>query len=415
MYQPLALFVGLRYTRAKRRNHFISFISLISILGIVLGVTALITVMSVMNGFEKEIRHRILGAASHGTISAAATPLRDWRDVVARASRHPEVVGAAPYVDGEGMLTSGSQVHGTLIRGVLPDAEPHVSEFDRRMVIGGLGDLEAGAYRIVLGVELARKLGVLIGDKVTLITPRATMTPVGMIPRLKRFTVSGVFDMGMFEYDSTLALLHIDDAAKLFEMDGAVSGIRLRLNDLFLAPRVTRELAGQLPGSFRVSDWTQQHVNYFRAVKTEKRVMFIILLLIVSVAAFNIVSTLVMLVTDKQSDIAVLRTLGATPGSIMRIFIIQGTVVGLIGTVCGVAGGVLLASNVGVIVPAIEHFFNVSFFPADVYYISEIPSDMHRSDVVTIAIVSFLLTVLATIYPAWRASRIQPAEALRYE
>ncbi|KAF0193156.1 MAG: lipoprotein-releasing system permease protein [Gammaproteobacteria bacterium] len=415
MYKPLELFVGLRYTRAKRRNHFISFISMISILGIVLGVTALITVMSVMNGFEKEIRHRILGAAAHGTIVGAQESLRDWTSVVDLAGRNAHVTGAAPYVDGEGMLTSGSQVRGTLVRGILPAEEPKVSEFGNHMVVGRLADLESGEYRIILGIELARKLGVLVSDKVTLVTPRATMTPVGMIPRLKRFTVVGVFDMGMYEYDSALALLHMDDAARLFELDGGVSGVRLKLDDLFLAPRVTRELAAEFPGAFRVSDWTQQHVNYFRAVKTEKRVMFIILLLIVSVAAFNIVSTLVMLVTDKESDIAVLRTLGASPASIMMIFIIQGTVVGLIGTALGVAGGVTLALNVETLVPAIEKFFSVSFFPADVYYISEIPSDMHRADVVTIAVVSFLLTVLATIYPAWRAARIEPAEALRYE
>lgn len=415
MYKPLELFVGLRYTRAKRRNHFISFISLISILGIVLGVTALITVLSVMNGFEKEIRNRILGTASHATISGVRGTLENWRKVAALASRQPHVIGTAPYVDGEGMLTSGSQVQGTFLRGILPSEEPKVSELGDHMVIGRLDDLVAGEFGIILGSELARKLGVTLGDKVTLITPRATMTPIGMLPRLKRFNVVGIFEMGMYEYDSALALLHLDDAARLFQLDDAVSGVRLKLDDLFLAPRITRQLAAELPGAYRISDWTQQHVNYFRAVKTEKRVMFIILLLIVSVAAFNIVSTLVMLVTDKEMDIAVLRTLGASPGSIMMIFIIQGTVIGLVGTLLGVAGGVALALNVETLVPAIEHLFGVSFFPADVYYISEIPSDMHREDVITIAIVSFLLTVLATIYPAWRAAQVQPAEALRYE
>ena len=415
MALPLALYVGLRYIRAKRRNHFISFISLISVLGIALGVTVLITVLSVMNGFQKEIRDRILGATAHATISGINGRLTDWQALIDQSLTFDRVEGAAPYVRGEGMISSGGKVNGTLVRGISPGHETTVSDIGDHMLEGHFDDLVAGEFNIILGFDLARAVNARVGDKITLITPQATVSPVGVLPRLKRFTVSGIFRIGMYQYDSALALVHIDDAAKLFRLPGQVSGIRLKLDDMFAAPTVTKRLLEGLSEVYFVTDWTQTNVNYFRAVETEKSVMRIILFLIVSVAAFNIVSALVMLVTDKEGDIAILRTLGASPGSIMGIFIVQGTIIGIFGIILGALGGIALASNVDVIVPAIEGFLGQQFFPAEVYYISEIPSDMHWSDVITITIVSFVLTVLATLYPAWRASRLQPASALQYE
>jgi lipoprotein-releasing system permease protein len=415
MYRPLQLFIGLRYTRAKRRNHFISFISLTSMVGIALGVTALITVLSVMNGFENELRQRILGMTSHATISSYGEQLTGWDQLAAIADRHPHVIGSAPYIQKEGMLIHGQQVNGSIIRGVLPEEEPNVSEVAAKMVTGTLHDLQDGEYRIILGIDLARILGVMVGDKVTLVTPSADITLAGVMPRLKRFTVSGIFDVGMYEYDSALAIVHIADARRLFRMGEGVSGLRLKLDDLFLAPFVSRELAAAIPGIYQVRDWTQHHANFFRAIKTEKTVMFVILLLIVAVAAFNIVSTLVMVVTDKTTDIAILRTLGATPRSILGIFMVQGTVIGFVGTLLGLIGGVILALNVESIVPAIESLFGVQFLPADVYYISDLPSELHWEDVFKITGISFLISTVATLYPAWRASRTQPAESLRYE
>lgn len=415
MFKPFALFVGLRYTRAKRRNHFISFISLISMLGITVGVMALITVLSVMNGFEKELRERILGVVAHATITEDRGLLEDWPRVVQFVSRYPAILGTAPYVQGEGMFTNGSQVSGTLVRGILPAEEPKVSDLANKIKDGRLADLKPGAFGAILGKELAATLGVGVGDKVTLVIPQANVTPAGVLPRLKRFTVVGIFEIGMFEYDSALTLLHIDDAAKLFRLGNNVSGLRLRIQDMLQAPRLTQVLRHELPEAYRVTDWTQQHANFFRAVSTEKTVMFIILLLIVGVAAFNIVSTLVMTVTDKESDIAILRTLGASPGTIMRIFIVQGTIIGLVGTALGVAGGVALASNVETLVPMIENIIGMQFLAPDVYYISELPSELRWEDVTKIGVISFILSMIAAIYPAWRASRTQPAEALRYE
>ena len=414
MYRPLELFIGLRYTRAKRRNHFISFISLISMLGIALGVTALITVLSVMNGYEETLRSRILGMTAHATISAYGEGMNDWSKIIDIAKRNPHVVGAAPFVRKEAMLVEGARVAGSAIRGVLPSRENEVSDVGSKMVDGSLSDLKPGKFGIVLGVDLAGSLGVTVGDKVTVVTPSASVSLAGILPRLKRFTVVGLFRVGMYEYDSTLALINMDDAEKLFRMTGP-SGVRLKLDDMFKAPLISRQVAEQLPGAFYITDWTRQHANFFRAVRTEKTVMFIILLLIVAVAAFNIVSTLVMVVTDKRSDIAVLRTLGATPRSIMAIFMVQGTLIGFIGTLLGMVGGVSLALNLETIVPAIERFFGVHFMPADVYYISELPSKLEWSDVTHITAISFLISVVATLYPAWRASRTQPAEALRYE
>jgi lipoprotein-releasing system permease protein len=415
MYRPLQLFVGLRYTRAKRRNHFISFISLTSMLGIALGVTALITVLSVMNGFENELRQRILGMTAHATISGYSGTLDNWQELSEIAGRHSRVISSAPYIQKEGMLIAGQQVNGSLIRGVLPDEEPKVSEVAQKLTVGRLDELVAGEFNVILGADLARILGVMVGDKVTMVTPTANVTPAGVMPRLKRFTVSGIFSVGMYEYDSALALIHLDDARKLFRMGEGVTGVRLKLDDLFKAPAVSRELAESIPGMYLIRDWTKHHANFFRAIKTEKTVMFVILLLIVAVAAFNIVSTLVMVVTDKTTDIAILRTLGATPRSIMGIFMVQGTVIGLVGTAMGLVGGVALALNVETIVPAIESLLGAKFMPADVYYISDLPSELHWDDVLKITAVSFGISILATLYPAWRASRMQPAESLRYE
>ena len=415
MRNPYELYAGLRYTRAKRRNHFISFISLASMLGIAIGVTALITVLSVMNGFEKELRVRILGMASHATISALRGGLEDWQGVAKLAEHNPEIESIAPYVEGEGMLKAGTDLTGTLLRGVLPEEEAKVSEIAQKMKVGKLSDLVAGEYRIVLGKELATTLGVDVGDKVDLMIPQASVTPAGVLPRFRRFTVSGVFSVGMYEFDRGLVLIHLADAQALYRMGSDVTGVRLKLHDLFKAPQVSRELAGELPGIYYVSDWTRQHANFFRAVKTEKMVMFIILSLIVGVAAFNIVSTLVMVVQDKQADIAILRTLGATPRSIMAIFMVQGSIIGIVGTALGVVGGVALALNVPVLVPLLESLTNQQFLSPDVYYISDLPSDLKMSDVLRIGALSLTLGLLSTLYPAYRASRTQPAEALRYE
>jgi len=413
MFRPLELFIGLRYTRAKRRTHFISFISLISIGGIAVGIIALITVISVMNGFEKELTSRILGMVSHATISSIGESVHDWENAVHVADANPHVRGAAPYVERQALL-QGTRVTGGVIRGVLPDQEPKVSELDRKMVRGRLDDLKSGGFGIVLGSELAMELGVAIGDKVTVYAPEVNVTPIGAIPRFKRCEVVVIFSVGFQEYDEGLAVMHMDDAERLFQLDGP-SGIRLKLDDMFRAWDIGRELAQQLGQFYRVQDWRSGHANFFSAVSMEKKVMFIILSLIVAVAAFNLVSTLVMLVTDKQADIAILRTLGISPRSIMGVFMVQGVFVGAFGILLGVIGGVALALNLPAIVQWIEHTFNVEFLSKDIYYISEVPSDMHWGDVGWIASIAVVFCLLATIYPAWRAARTQPAAALRYE
>lgn len=412
---PYELVVGLRYTHAKRRNHFISFISIVSMAGIALGVMALIVVLSVMNGFQQELRTRILGVAAHLEISGAGDRLTDWRGVIAQTRQNKEVLAGAPYINGQGMLTNGDQVRGTVVRGILPDLESQVAELGTRMKVGKLDDLRAGEFGIILGGELARLLGVVLGDKVTLLTPQGNITPAGVMPRIKQFTVIGIFEAGMFEYDSALALIHIQDAQKLLRMGEDVTGVRLKLAELFRAPFVTRDLSKTLTGDYYLSDWTQSHSNFFRAVAIEKRMMFLMLLLIVAVAAFNLVSTLVMAVTDKQSDIAILRTLGAKPGSIMKIFMVQGSIIGVLGTILGVTSGVLMALNLETVVPIIERSLGMDLFPAEVYYINELPSKLDWTDVTIIGVISLVLSLLATIYPSWRASRINPAEALRYE
>jgi lipoprotein-releasing system permease protein len=410
------LLIGLRYTRAKRRNHFISFISLISLLGITLGMTALITVMSVMNGFHKEIRSRILGVASHVQISSINGTLTNWQQVADMASKHPQVIATAPYVSAQGMLSHNQVVRGIIVRGILPDYENRVADFAQMMVMGELNQLKAGEFGIAIGIELARSLGAFPGDKIVLISPQGQVTPAGMLPRLKQFTVTSVFEAGHYEYDSGLALIHMADAQKLYRMEpNQVSGVRLKLEDMFQAPQVVKDLSLMVSADNYITDWTHQHANYFRAIQIEKRMLSLILALIIAVAAFNIVSTLVMAVTDKQSDIAILRTLGASPGSIMKIFIVQGTLIGVLGTVLGLIGGTLLAYNVGEVVVFIERLFSIQFLSQEVYYISEIPSDPQLDDIMTVAVVSFTLTLLATLYPSYRASRVNPAEALRYE
>jgi lipoprotein-releasing system permease protein len=408
------LMIGLRYTRAKRRNRFISFISLISMAGIALGVMVLIVVLSVMNGFQTEVRTRILGVASHLQISGPTGTLDDWQSVARIASGHPRVLAAAPYVQAQGMLSADRGARGVAVRGVLPEAEEGVADFARHMVSGSLDALKADAFNIVLGSDLARALGVLPGDKVALIAPQGIITPAGVVPRLKQFTVAGTFDVGFNEADAGLALVHLDDAQRLYQMGERVSGVRLKLHDLFEARTVARELTADMPDLY-AWDWSRSHPNLFRAVQIEKRMMFIILTLIIAVATFNVVSTLVMLVTDKQSDIAILRTLGAPPGSILRIFVVQGAVIGVLGTLLGVAGGVLLALNVETVVPALETALGFKFLSKDVYLIPDLPSEVHFDDVLFVGLISLALAFLATLYPSWRASKVNPAEALRYE
>jgi lipoprotein-releasing system permease protein len=413
--RPYELFIGLRYTRAKRRNHFISFISLISMLGMALGVAALIVVLSVMNGFQKEIRTRILGIAPHLQISEEGNYMVDWQQTLQLTAKYLQVAAAAPFVNGQGMVSFDQNVQGVMVRGILPQDESKVIDLSDKMKAGSLEALKEGSFGIVLGSDLAHTLGVHMDDKVLLISPQGQITPAGMVPRLKQFRVVGIFEIGMAPYDNTLALIHLNDAQKLYQMGSAVSGISARLHDLDLAPQVATEIQRSLPRNTYVSDWTRQHSNYFRAVQIEKKMMFIILSLIVAVAAFNIVSTLVMAVTDKQADIAILRTLGASPASIMKIFIVQGALIGLIGSVFGVGGGILLSLNIDTVVPFIERLLGMHFLSKEVYFINELPSDLQRDDVLVVACFSFLISLLATLYPSWRASRTQPAEALRYE
>ncbi len=418
MNWPYELQIGWRYTRAGRagrRNGFISFISGVSRLGIALGVAALIVVLSVMNGFQKEVRDRMLSVIAHVELVAlGGAPLGDWRAVEAAARRNPQVVGAAPFVAAQALVARGDEMRGAIVRGISPADEATVTPIAAALQSGVFAQLVPGQWNIVLGTELARSLGVRAGDKVTVVAPGGQVTPAGVVPRLKQLTVAGTFDSGHYEYDSGLALMHLDDAALLFRTEGA-TGVQLRLADLHQARRVAAELAETLPRDIAVRDWTRTNRNWFDAVQLEKRLMFIILTLIVAVAAFNLVSTLVMTVTDKRADIAILRTLGATPRSVMGIFIVQGAASGILGTAAGVLLGLLVASNIGVIVPALERLLSTSFLPGSIYLISRMPSDPQAADIVPIALVSLLLAFVATLNPSWRASRVQPAEALRHE
>jgi lipoprotein-releasing system permease protein len=413
---PYELFVGLRYTRAKRRNHFISFISLISLLGIVLGMTALITVMSVMNGFQKEVRDRMLSAASHIQISGADNVLADWKKTAQESKQNKAVIAAAPYVSGQGLLMNGDVSHPVFVRGILPDQEPGVADIDKQIKAGALESLKPGEYNILLGAYLARSLKVGVGDKVLLITPQGQVTPAGLVPRLRQFTVGGIFEVGHYEYDAGFGLIHMTDAQKLYRLeDEKVSGVRLKLQDMMKAPEVSQQLARTLTADAYITDWARQNANYFRAVQIEKRMLALILALIIAVAAFNIVSAMVMVVTEKQSDIAILRTLGATPASIMKIFMVQGAWIGVIGTILGLAGGIALALNVDRVVKLVERIFSTRILSPDIYFISDFPSEIQTADVLAVAVVSFAMALLATLYPSYRASRTKPAEALRYE
>jgi lipoprotein-releasing system permease protein len=409
------LTVGLRYTRARRRNRFIGINSLVSMIGIAVGVWALIVVLSVMNGFQKEVRTRILGVVSHVQVTNASGLLADWRQVEESVAKQPHVLAAAPFAQGQAMFAAGRAVRGAVVRGIDPAEEQRVADFASHMRHGSLDSLRAGAFNVILGIDLARALGVIPGDKVALVAPQGTVTPAGVIPRLKQFTVSGIFEAGIADADSGLALVSLKDAQTLYQLGDAVSGVRLKLDDLFAAREVAARLNGMLPPDLYAADWTRSHANFFRAVEIEKRMMFLILGLIVLVAAINIISTLVVAVTDKQADIAILRTLGAAPGSIMQVFVVQGMVIGVVGMLIGVVAGVATALNIDVIVPAIERLFQIQFLSKDVYLIPELPSDLQMGDVIAISVTALVLSFLATVYPSWRAARVNPAEALRYE
>ena len=415
---PYELVLGWRYTRAgraTRRNGFISFISGVSMMGIGLGVAALIIVLSVMNGFQKEVRDRMLGVVSHIEVYAVdAAAVADMSALLSRLKAHPQVLGAAPFVTAQALLARGEDMKGVLVRGIDPALEPEVSDLSQDTQAGVLGRLVSGDFSLVLGRDLANNLGLQNGDPVTLVSPSGQVTPAGVVPRMKQMGVVGTFSSGHYEYDSALALMHVDDAVRMFRLEGP-SGVRLKLRDLHQAREVARDLQLDLGPGFFVRDWTQQNKTWFAAVQVEKRMMFIILTLIVAVAAFNLVSTLVMTVTDKRADIAILRTLGASPRSIMGIFVLQGATVGVIGTMSGLALGLLVAFNIDVIVPALETLFNASFLPRDIYLISRMPSEPLASDIWPVAIISLVLAFVATLYPSWRASQVNPAEALRYE
>jgi lipoprotein-releasing system permease protein len=418
MQVPYELILGWRYTRAgraTRRNGFISFISGVSMLGIALGVAALIIVLSVMNGFQKEVRDRMLGVVSHIEIFAqGGTALPDLERTLREVRANPQVLGAAPFIATQALLARGEDMKGAMVRGIDPALEPSVTDLAVELKESSLTRLIAGDFGVVLGGELARSLGVRPGDKVTLVAPSGQVTPAGVVPRLKQMTVVGTFDSGHYEYDAGLVLMHVDDAAKIFRLEGP-TGVRVKLKELQQAREVGAQLTRSLTGDLLVRDWTRQNRTWFAAVQVEKRMMFIILTLIVAVAAFNLVSTLVMTVTDKRADIAILRTLGASPNSIMGIFVVQGAMVGVIGTLAGLALGLGLAFNIDVIVPALEQLFHASFLPKDIYLISRMPSDPQQADIVPVALISLLLAFVATLYPSWRASQVNPAEALRYE
>ncbi|MDF0752071.1 lipoprotein-releasing ABC transporter permease subunit [Marinobacter sp. 71-i] len=413
MFRPLSLYVGLRYTAAKRRNHFISFISLTSMIGLMLGVAVLIIVLSVMNGFDRELKQRILGMVPHAVIQGNPD-LDNWQEIDRAVEEHPSVIAAAPFIQGQGMVTGGGDVRGVMLNGILPEQERSVSIIENHMIEGGLEDLRPGEFGIIIGKQMAASLRLQIGDRVTVVLPEASVTPAGVLPRLKRFTVKGVFSVGA-ELDGSYTLIHMDDASKLMRTDGKAEGVRLLVDDLFQAPKVAEEAARQLSGRHYISDWTRTHGNLFQAIRMEKTMIGLLLMFIVAVAAFNIVSTLVMVVTDKTADIAILRTMGATPARIMRIFIVQGAVIGITGTLVGTALGILGAYNISGFIAWLEAFMGHQFLSADVYFISYLPSQLQWQDVWIISGAGLAMSLLATIYPAWRASRVDPAEALRYE
>lgn len=407
--------IGTRYLRSTHRRGFVSFVALMSVLGLMLGVATLITVLSVMNGFERELRNRILSVTSHGTLSGIEGSITDWQAVQRAALKQPGVRAAVPYIEEQAMLSNGVNVAGATVRGVLPNEERKATGLAQRLKTGRLEDLEPGQYHIVLGSALARELHAKLGGQVVLIAPEGTATPTGVVPRMRRFLVTGIFESGMYEFDRGLALVHITDASRLFKLGDKVSGIRLALDDPLQAPSLVVKIARDLGGGFYVSDWTRNHVNFFRSIELTKSMMFVILLMIVGVAAFNIVATLVMIVKEKQTDIAILRTLGAGPPNILTTFAIQGVMIGLVGTLLGAALGTVLSHNLESLIAWLERLFNTHFLDASVYYMSDLPAYVEWMDVVRVCTVAFLLCAVATIYPAWRASRTAPAEALRHE
>ncbi|MCD6039934.1 MAG: lolE 2 [Gammaproteobacteria bacterium] len=416
MFQPVALFIGLRYTRAKRRNHFISFISLMSMLGIALGILVLITVLSVMNGFDREIQKRVFSMVPPITVGSFVNAITNWKQVENLLHQSPKVKAVAPFVSGEVMLTSNDLVQPALITGIEPMAEKNISQLAHKIVQGTLSDLVAGKFGMIIGEELANRLDVTVGDKITVITPRVSLSLAGVMPRLKRFTVIGIFRAGSgFGFDAGLAFIHLADAQRLFEMGSAVTALHVKIEDAYAAPQVAEQLAVMLGQNAKVTDWTQQFGDYFRMVAQEKAMMFFILMLIILVAAFNLVSTLVMVVSEKESDIAILRTLGATPKMIMAIFIIQGSIIGFVGTLLGVFGGIALAWHVTAVVNWIEHLFHVQFLSSSVYFLDYLPSSLEWGDVGRISLSALVLSLIATLYPAWRAACTEPVEALRYE
>ncbi|MBU2806838.1 lipoprotein-releasing ABC transporter permease subunit [Acidithiobacillus ferrooxidans F221] len=409
------LWIGLRYTRAKRRNHFISFITGTAIMGMVIGVAALIAVMAVMNGFDHTLRSRILAVTSDVIIQGNGVPVLDWPTAVKRLSTVPGVTGVAPYVQAQAMLSHDGLVSGAVIEGIDPALENRVNKLNQDMKMGELQSLQTHPWSIVLGRALARQLGVTVGDKITLISPQGGVTPLGVTPALRQFTVVGLFSVGIYAYDSGMAYINLGDAQRLYGLNQGVTGLRMQIKDPFTAPAFAARLQQQLGAAFYIQDWTQTHENFFKALSMEKLVMFVILSLIIAVAAFNIVATLVMVVTDKETDIAILRTLGVTPRSVMLIFMVQGGIIGLFGTLLGVFFGVLLAWNIPTLVPAIEHLFHIQFISPEVYSISQLPSKLEPWDVIHVAIAALIMSWVATLYPSWRASRVAPAEALRYE
>ncbi|HEY7378205.1 MAG TPA: lipoprotein-releasing ABC transporter permease subunit [Steroidobacteraceae bacterium] len=415
MFSGYEWYVGSRYLRSGHRNRFISFISLISIAGLILGVLVLIVVLSVMNGFEHELRNRILSMTPHGTIMGLDGRLEPWREIQHRVEAMPEVKAAAPYIEDQGMLVNGAHVSGALIRGIEPAAERRVGSLGAHLVAGSMEDLVAGRYNIIVGSALAHELDLKVGDSVIVVVAQGNATPIGVLPRMRRFTVSGMFSAGMYEFDRGMALVSMQDAARLYRLGDAVTGVRLSLQDLFRAPSVVRDVALALGGGFFVSDWTRKHANFFRSIEITKGILFVILLLIIGVAAFNVVSTLVMVVKEKQADIAILRTIGSTPRSILGIFMVQGAIIGVIGTLGGVLLGILLSANLERLVHGLERLLNTHFLDPSVYFMSDLPALVETGDVLRIAGTAFVLCCLSTLYPAWRAARTQPAEALRHE
>lgn len=416
MLHPLALYIGLRYTRAKRRNHFISFVALISMIGIALGVAVLITVLSVMDGFDYEIHKHIFNMSNQVSISSFAGGINDWATVSKKIAQVKNVLSSAPNIMEQGMLSNDGIAQGVMVSGILPEQEANVSSISENMLAGNMNALKSGEFNMVLGYQLANNLNLKVGDKVTLFIPKATVTPVGIMPRFKRFNIVGIFSVGSeFGYDSGMAFINLNDAQKLFQFGDSVSHIRIKVSDLYIAPQVAQEISKILPENFSVTDWTQQYSLYFKSIRMEKTMMFIILLFIIAIATFNLVSSLVMTVTDKQADIAILRTLGASPKTITSIFIIQGSIVGIVGTLIGMIGGIILALNAPDIVRFLEKTFHTQFISSSVFFIDYLPSKLELGNVVKVSLSALIMSFVATIYPAWRASKVQPAEALRYE